>query len=113
MELPAKFADEVDAHGVGCDRSDIDLLAGKPWEGLVREIGPSHLVQNLAAIRAREHQDAPLRRHGVELHASVLGKSLAQIIVVVALESAGGDEVVTAFASLVDRKLRAHPAPRG
>ena len=105
MELPAELADEVHAQRMRGAVTHADLLARQPREGFVGEIGIGELLQHLARIRTGEHQHAEARGDGVKANRSIGRTELPQIVMVVALIGASGDEVEAARRRLIDRKL--------
>src|SRR5438477_507393 len=102
MDPETQLTDAIHSQRMSRHRPDIDLLARQPGKGRIRQIGAGELLQNFATIGAGEHQHTPLTGHRKELHAGVGRQRLAQIIMIVTLESTGGNEIVTAFAHLVD-----------
>ena len=110
MQLPAELADEVDPQRVRLGDADIDELAGEPGEGGVGEIGIGELLKELARTRAGQHQHAILGGDLFEPDAARGGQRLFEIVIVMALEGPGADQVEAVAAGAVDGELRADAA---
>ena len=110
VNLPAEFADEVQAQQLDRCQADVGSHAGQPAEVLVVEVDVADPAKKLARLRPRHHQYAHARRQIVEAHPAV-GRPLSrQVVVVEALERARRDEVEAVFGFPVDGEFGVHAA---
>ena len=122
VQLPAKLPRIGHANGAHGAHAQLDILRRKPGKALVGKGGfglgvADHLAQNVARFRPGNGKNAPLGGDILNLDIAeilrlVLGR-LPQVIGVVILPGAGGDEVIFILAPAQDRVFAAGGARGG